>query len=101
MAGATLDPDLRQPLVLRYRFDASECVTLLVAVGPGWEPSAVTAEVDPKPSFWWLVGRPFRAVGRGVARAWGFLDFVSLIANIARGVAWGFRGLGRVISDWF
>ena len=74
---------------------------LVVPARPRWDPSAVTTGEIPKTGFWWLVGRPFRAVGRGVARAWEFLDLVSLIVNIARGIAWVFRGLGRAISDWF
>jgi hypothetical protein len=60
------------------------------------------ATVDaPKTGFWRRVGRPFRAVGRGVASVWEIIDFVSLILTVARGVASVFRGLRRAISDWF
>jgi len=49
--------------------------------------------------FWHQVGRPFRAVGRGIGRVLEALDLVSLIVNIVRGVAWLFRSIGRAISD--
>jgi hypothetical protein len=61
----------------------------------------MTTVADPRRGFWQLVGRPFRAVGHGIARVWDFLDFVSLILSVARGIAWVFRRLGRAISDWF
>lgn len=51
--------------------------------------------------FWQQVGRPFRALGRGVARVLEALDLLSLILNIVRGVSWLFRSIGRAISDWF
>ncbi|MGY4645044.1 hypothetical protein [Cellulomonas sp. URHB0016] len=61
----------------------------------------MTTGEGPQTGFWQLVTRPFRAVGRGITRAGEFIDFVSLIVNIGRGIALVVRGLGRLFSDWF
>ncbi|WP_020018021.1 hypothetical protein [Promicromonospora sukumoe] len=53
----------------------------------------------PRKGFWYQVGRPFRAIGRGMGRVLEALDFFSLIAWIVRGVAWVIRGIGRAFSD--
>lgn len=59
----------------------------------------MTTADTPRRGFWHQVGRPFRAVGRGIGRVLEALDLVSLIVNIVRGVAWLFRSIGRAISD--
>jgi hypothetical protein len=59
----------------------------------------MTTANTPKRGFWHQVGRPFGALGRGIARVLEALDLVSLIVNIVRGVMWLFRSIGRAISD--
>jgi hypothetical protein len=49
--------------------------------------------------FWHQVGRPFRALGRGIARVLEALDLVSLIVTFVRGVIRLSRSIGRAISD--
>jgi hypothetical protein len=61
----------------------------------------MTMADNPSMGFWQQVGRPFRAVGRGIARVLEALDLLGLILNIVRGVAWLCRSIGRVISGWF
>ncbi|MFI8526987.1 hypothetical protein ACIGB8_21200 [Promicromonospora sukumoe] len=55
----------------------------------------------PRRGFWQQVGRPFRALGRGIGRVLDVLDLLRLIIGIIRGVAWLFRSIGRAVSDWF
>jgi hypothetical protein len=55
----------------------------------------------PETGLWRRVGRPFRAVGRGLASVWGFIDFVGFVRTVAHGIASGFRALRRAISEWF
>lgn len=64
-----------------------------------WERTVVTSTDAPRRGFWYQVGRPFRALGRGVARVIELLDLVSLIGNVVRGVVWLFRLVGRVLFD--
>jgi hypothetical protein len=59
----------------------------------------MTTADTPGRGFWHQVGRPFRALGRGIGRVLEALDLVSLIVNIVRGVIWLFRSIGRAISD--
>lgn len=59
----------------------------------------MTTADTPKKGFWHQVGRPFRALGRGIARVLDALDLISLIGHIVRGVIWLFRSIGRAISD--
>lgn len=59
----------------------------------------MTTADTPRRGFWHQVGRPFRAVGRGIGRVLDALDLVSLIVNIVRGTVWLFRSIGRAISD--
>ncbi|WP_036960180.1 hypothetical protein [Promicromonospora kroppenstedtii] len=58
------------------------------------------ADKPPK-GFWYQVGRPFRAVGRGLGRVLEALDLLSAILWIGRGVVWVVRGIGRAFSDSF
>jgi hypothetical protein len=49
------------------------------------------------------VRRPFRALGRGVARVLEIVDLVSVVVNVGRGVVWLVRGVGSVVArvfDW-
>lgn len=59
----------------------------------------MTTADTPRKGFWHQVGRPFRALGRGIGRVLDALDLVSLVVNIVRGVIWLFRSIGRAISD--
>lgn len=59
----------------------------------------MTTADTPRRGFWHQVGRPFRALGRGLARVLDALDLVSLIVHIVRGIVWLFRSIGRAISD--
>ncbi|MGI5188481.1 hypothetical protein ACQEVI_10095 [Promicromonospora sp. CA-289599] len=59
----------------------------------------MTTANTPEKGFWHQVGRPFRALGRGIGRVLEALDLVSLVVNIVRGVIWLFRSIGRAISD--
>jgi hypothetical protein len=61
----------------------------------------MTMADNTRTGFWQQVGRPFRALGRGIARVLEVLDLLSLILNIVRGVAWIFRSIGQAISNWF
>ncbi|MBT0993864.1 hypothetical protein KIN34_06135 [Cellulomonas sp. DKR-3] len=56
---------------------------------------------DRKAGFWWQVGRPCRAVGRGVRRVWSVLDFLEFLGLIARGVARMLRRMASLFDDWF
>ncbi|MFI2485553.1 hypothetical protein ACH47X_01530 [Promicromonospora kroppenstedtii] len=55
----------------------------------------------PRRGFWHQVGRPFRAIGRGLGRVLEVLDLLSAILWIGRGVVWVVRGIGRAFSDSF
>jgi hypothetical protein len=59
----------------------------------------MTTAATPRKGFWHQVGRPFRALGRGIDRVLDALDLVSLVVHIVRGVIWLFRSIGRAISD--
>ncbi|MDR7384844.1 hypothetical protein J2S48_004359 [Promicromonospora iranensis] len=61
----------------------------------------MTTADSPSKGFRHQVGRPFRALGRGIARVVEALDLLSLIVHIVRGVVWLFRSVGRAISGWF
>jgi hypothetical protein len=61
----------------------------------------MTMADKPRTGFWHQVGRPFRALGRGVGRVLEALDLLSLTLGIVRGVAWLFRSTGRAVSGWF
>jgi hypothetical protein len=56
----------------------------------------MTTSGTPGRGFWHQVGRPFRALGRGLARV---LDAVDLVSLIVHSVIWLFRSIGRAISD--
>lgn len=59
----------------------------------------MTTADTPGRGFWHQVVRPFRALGRGLARVLDAVDLVSLIVYIVRGIIWLFRSIGRAISD--
>jgi len=47
--------------------------------------------------------RPFRALGRGIARVLEVFDLISVVVNVGRGVVWLFRGVGSLVArifDW-
>jgi hypothetical protein len=49
------------------------------------------------------VWRPFRALGRAIARVLEFFEVISLVVNIGRGIVWLVRGAGSVVArvfDW-
>jgi hypothetical protein len=49
------------------------------------------------------VWRPFRALGRGVARLVELFDLISVVVAVVRGVVWLVRGVGSVarrVVDW-
>jgi len=49
------------------------------------------------------VWRPFRALGRGIARVLELVDLVSVVVSVGRGVVWLARGAGSVVArvvDW-
>ncbi|MFE5336097.1 hypothetical protein ACFQ8E_09315 [Isoptericola sp. NPDC056573] len=57
----------------------------------------------PRRGFWYRVGRPFRALGRGLARVLEFFDLISVVVNVGRGIVWLVRGVGSVVArafDW-
>lgn len=51
--------------------------------------------------FWYQVGRPFRAVGRGIGWLWEMADLVSSAVALWRGFVWIFRGAGRLLAAIF
>ncbi|WP_402468967.1 hypothetical protein [Isoptericola aurantiacus] len=57
----------------------------------------------PRRGFWHQVWRPFRALGRGIARVAEFFDLISVVVNVGRGIVWLVRGAGSVVArafDW-
>ncbi|MGM7420859.1 hypothetical protein [Cellulosimicrobium sp. CpK407] len=57
----------------------------------------------PRRGFWYQVWRPFRVLGRGIARVLELADLVSVVVNVGRGVVWLARGAGSVVArvvDW-
>ncbi|MFE7504155.1 hypothetical protein [Promicromonospora sp. NPDC057488] len=59
----------------------------------------MTTADEPRKGFWYQVGRPFRAIGRGLGRVLEALDLLSVILWIGRGIVWVVRGVGRGFSD--
>ncbi len=57
--------------------------------------------VDAPRGFWHQVGRPFRALGRGIGWVLDVLDLLRLVIAIGRGVAWLFRSIGQAVSGCF
>ncbi|MFE6970952.1 hypothetical protein [Isoptericola sp. NPDC057653] len=53
----------------------------------------------PRRGFWYQVWRPFRALGRGLARVLEFLDHISVVVNVGRGIVWLVRGAGCVVAQ--
>ncbi|MFB8229424.1 hypothetical protein [Cellulosimicrobium sp. NPDC055967] len=57
----------------------------------------------PRRGFWYQVWRPFRALGRGIARVLELVDLVGVVVNVGRGIVWLVRGVGSVVArvvDW-
>lgn len=51
--------------------------------------------------FWYQVGRPFRAVGRGIEWIWEVTDIMRSLVALGRAIAWIFRGAGRLLGAIF
>ena len=68
-----------------------------------WHASVVDPPSRPRRGFWYQVRRPFRALGRGIARVLELVDLVSVVVNVGRGIVWLVRGVGSVVAravDW-
>ena len=68
-----------------------------------WHSAVVNQPSGSRRGFWYQVWRPFRALGRGIARVLDLFDLISLVVNIGRGIFWLVRGAGSVVArvfDW-
>jgi len=68
-----------------------------------WHSSVVNPPNRPRRGFWYHVWRPFRALGRGIARVLEVFDLISVVVSVGRGIVWLFRGMGSVaarVFDW-
>nr|BFF19939.1 hypothetical protein GCM10025730_34600 [Promicromonospora thailandica] len=66
----------------------------------GCDRAAVRTTDSPRRGFWYQVGRPFRALGRGIGHVLEVLDLIGLVVRIVRGLVWLVRAVGRLVSDW-
>lgn len=51
--------------------------------------------------FWYQIGRPFRAAGRGIGWLWEVADLIGSVVALGRGLVWIFRGAGRLLTGIF
>lgn len=71
--------------------------------GGVWHPPAVTDRDGRRRGFWFQVGRPFRAAGRGFVHVLEVVDLIGLVVQLGRGLFWLFRGAGTLLAkafDW-